>query len=86
MHMYIIEFAIRGSVTAVPSLWDCSLFSLMAGLASHARASPLATAHASVPASFHLPHPAVSLGIPDTPEWDTSLQFPESLKSRTPRT
>ena len=57
-----------------------------AGLASHARASPLATAHASVPASFHHPHPAVSLGIPDTPEWDTSLQFPESLKSRTPRT
>ena len=57
-----------------------------AGLASHARASPLATAHASVPASFHHPHPAVSLGIPDTPEWDTSLQFPESPQSRTPRT
>ena len=33
-----------------------------AGLTSHARASPLATAHASVPASFHHPHPAVSLG------------------------
>ena len=31
MHMYIIEFAIRGSVTAVTSLWDCSLFFSLIG-------------------------------------------------------
>ena len=30
-HMYIIEFAIRGSVTAVTSLWDCSLFFSLIG-------------------------------------------------------
>ena len=69
MHMYIIEFAIRGSVTAVTSLWDCSLFfSLMAGLASHARASPLATADASVPV------PSIILTLP----FHSEFQIPQN--------
>ena len=68
------------SVLTQPRLWDCSLFFSPVGWPRVPRSSIAAGACTPFP-SFHLPHPAVSLGIPDTPSQDTSPQFPESSKS-----
>ena len=68
------------SVLTQPRLWDCSLFFSPVGWPRVPRSSIAAGACTPFP-SFHLPYPAVSIGIPDTPSPDTSPQFPESSKS-----
>ena len=68
------------SVLTQPRLWDCSLFFSPVGWPRVPRTSIAAGACIPFP-SFHLPHPAVLIGIPDTPNPDTSPQFPESSKS-----
>ena len=68
------------SVLTQPRLWDCSLFFSPVGWPRVPRTSIAAGACIPFP-SVHLPHPAVSIGIPDTPSPDTSPQFPESSKS-----
>ena len=65
--MYIIEFAIRGSVTAVTSLWDCSLFFSLIGWPREPRPR-IAVGHGGCirPEGGHRPHLGLFGGLFET--------------------